>query len=416
MKKTLITNIGLLQTPIGSFSHKGKAQGENLKLKNASVLIEDDTIAAVFADGEFPKGDADEIIDACGKFVTPGLVDGHTHLVFGGYRHKEIPMKLAGADYLEIHNAGGGIYDTVRNTRLESFDALYEKSYAFLDEVLALGVTTVEAKSGYGLDIPNEIKQLEVVSKLNKDHRVNLVSTFMGAHTEPEEYKGRKDEYIDFLCNDLMPKVKAENLAEFADIFCEDSVFDAIQSEKYLKKAKELGFGLKIHAEEIADIGGSKLAGKLGAASAEHLIAISEEGMQALKNGGVTAMLLPATSFYLGKTFAPARRMIELGIAVATASDFNPGSCPSLNLQFVINLAYLKYKMTPEEILTAVTINPAAAIGMEKKVGTIEPGKRADLVIWEADSMEMLCYRMGSNLVNTVIAGGKRAVVRTDCF
>ncbi|MGP1569890.1 MAG: imidazolonepropionase [Eubacteriales bacterium] len=407
MKRTLIKNIGLLQTPIGNFSHKGKAQGENLKLHNAAILILGDTIESVFKDGDLPTGDFDEIIDAEGKFVTPGLVDGHTHLVFGGYRHKEIPMKLAGADYLEIHNAGGGIYDTVRNTRTAGFDELYEKSRTFLDEMMSLGVTSVEAKSGYGLDIKNEIKQLQVVKKLSENHKMNLVSTFMGAHTEPEEYKGRKDEYVDFLCDDLMPLVKEEKLADFVDIFCEDSVFDAKQSEKYLLKAKELGFGLKIHAEEIADIGGSKIAGKLGAISAEHLIAIGEDGMNALKEGNVTAMLLPATSFYLGKTFAPARKMIDMGIAVATASDFNPGSCPSLNLQFVINLAYLKYRMTPQEILTAVTINPAAAIGIQEKVGSIEAGKRADLVIWNLDSMEMLCYRMGSNLVSKVISGGK---------
>lgn len=407
MKKTLIKNIGLLQTPIGSFSHKGKEQGENLKLKNSAILIEEDVITEIFADGKLPQGKFDEEIDAEGKFVTPGLVDGHTHLVFGGYRHKEIPLKLAGADYLEIHNAGGGIYDTVRNTRHESFEALYDKTYNFLDEMMSLGVTSVEAKSGYGLDIPNEMKQLKVVKKLNENHKMNLVSTFMGAHTEPEEYKGRKDEYIDFLCNELMPMVKQENLADFADIFCEDSVFDAKQSEKYLLKAKELGFGLKIHAEEIADIGGSKIAGKLGATSAEHLIAIGEDGMKALQLGDVTAMLLPATSFYLGKSFAPARQMIDMGIAVATATDFNPGSCPSLNLQFVINLAYLKYRMTPEEILTAVTINPAAAIGLAERVGSVEVGKRADLVIWNADSMEMICYRMGSNLVSKVISGGK---------
>ena len=409
MKKTLIKNIGLLQTPIGSFPHKGKAQGENLKLKDAAILINGEIIEAIFSDGEIPALEVDEVIDAENKFVTPGLVDGHTHLVFGGYRHREIPMKLAGADYLEIHNAGGGIYDTVRNTRLESFDALYEKTYAFLDEMMSLGVTCVEAKSGYGLDIPNEIKQLEIVKKLSENHKMNLVSTFMGAHTEPEEYKGRKDEYIDFLCNELMPLVKERNLAEFVDIFCEDSVFDAKQSKKYLEHAQKLGFGLKIHAEEIADIGGSKIAGELRATSAEHLIAISGDGIKSLHDGGVTAMLLPATSFYLGKTFAPAREMIEKGVSVAVASDFNPGSCPSLNLQFVINLAYLKYRMTPEQILTAVTINPAAAIGLHEKVGTLEAGKRADLVIWNADSMEMLCYRMGSNLVNKVISGGEIA-------
>lgn len=412
MKRTLIKNIGLLQTPVGSYSHKGEEQGQNLKLNDSAILIVGDRIEEIYSGGELPEGDFDVVIDAEGKLVTPGLVDGHTHLVFGGYRHKEIPLKLAGADYLTIHNSGGGIYDTVRNTRNASFEELYRRSMEFLDEMMSLGVTTCEAKSGYGLDLENEMKQLLVAKKLNETHKMNIVSTFMGAHTEPENYKGRKDEYIDLLCEEMMPKVKEEKLADYVDIFCEDSVFNAEQSEKYLSKAKELGFGIKIHAEEIADIGGSIIAGKLRAASAEHLIAIGERGLEALAEGGVTAMLLPATSFYLGKTFAPARKMIEMGIAVATGSDFNPGSCPSLNLQFVMNLAYLKYRMKPEEVLTAVTINPASAIGMEKEVGSIEKGKRADIVLWNADSMEMLCYRMGSNLVDTVIAGGEKQYTR----
>ncbi|MHC1723283.1 MAG: imidazolonepropionase [Aminipila sp.] len=409
MKNTLlIKNIGTLQTPVGSFSHKGEKQGENAKMKDAALLIEDGIIKEICGDGQLPAGaeDADTIIDAEGKLVTPGLVEGHTHLVFGGYRQNEIPMKLKGATYLDILNAGGGILDTVRHTRQATFEELYDKAFDFLDEMMALGVTTCEAKSGYGLDMENEMKMLKVVKSLDENHPMDMVSTFMGAHAIPDEYKGKADEFIDLLCQELIPEVKEQNLAEFVDVFCEDSVFDVPQSKKYLECAKVQGFGLKIHADEIEEIGGSQLAGEMGAISAEHLIAIGEKGMKSMAKAGTTAMLLPATSFYLGKTFAPARRMMELGIPVAIASDFNPGSCPSLNLQFAINLGYLRYKMTPEEILTAVTINPACAIGRGDKVGTLEVGKQADLVIWDAPNMEMLCYRFGSNLAMQVIKKG----------
>ncbi len=409
MKNTLlIKNIGTLQTPVGGFSHTGQKQGENVKLKDAALLIEDGIIKEICENGKLPEGaqEAETVIDAEGKLVTPGLVEGHTHLVFGGYRQNEIPMKLKGATYLDILNAGGGILDTVRHTRQAAFEELYDKAFDFLDEMMALGVTTCEAKSGYGLDMENEMKMLKVVKALDENHPMDMASTFMGAHAIPDEYKDKADEFIDFLCKELIPEVKKQNLAEFVDVFCEDSVFDVPQSRKYLECAKAHGFGLKIHADEIEEIGGSELAGEMGAISAEHLIAIGEKGMESMAKAGTTAMLLPATSFYLGKTFAPARRMIELGIPVAIASDFNPGSCPSLNLQFAINLGYLRYKMTPEEILTAVTINPACAIGRGDKVGTLEAGKQADLVIWDAPDMEMLCYRFGSNLAMQVIKKG----------
>jgi imidazolonepropionase len=273
--------------------------------------------------------------------------------------------------------------------------------------MMSIGITTCEAKSGYGLDMENELKTLEVIKALNEKHPMDIVPTFMGAHAIPPEYQGRGDEFIDMLCDEIIPVVKEKNLAEFCDVFCEDSVFNSEQSKKYLEKAREAGFDLKIHADEIEDIGGSKLAGELKATSAEHLIAAGEEGMDSMAEGGTTAMLLPATSFYLGKTFAPARTMIEKGIPVCIASDFNPGSCPSLNLQFAVNLGYLSYKMRPEEILTAVTINPACAINRGDLVGTLEVGKQADMVIWNAPNFEMLCYRFGSNLAEKVIKKGE---------
>lgn len=405
--KTLLKNIGCLQTPVGSFSHTGSMQGENVKYMNAAVVMEDGIIRDIFEEGTLPDDSFDAIYDAGGSLVTPGLVDGHTHLIFGGYRQHEVAMKLKGADYLDILRAGGGILDTVRKTRDASKAELYMKSAAFLDEVIGMGVTTLEAKSGYGLDLENELKMLEVIRDLDGRHMVDVVPTFMGPHAIPPEYEGRGDEYIDMVIEEMLPAVKEKGLAEFCDIFCEDSVFNAEQSRKYMTRAKEMGFALKIHADEIEAIGGSELAGELGAASAEHLIAITESGQKALAAGGVTAMCLPATSFYLGKAFAPAREMIEKGIPVAMASDFNPGSCPSLNLQFCINLGCLKYKMTPEEVLTAVTINPACGIGRGDQVGTIEPGKKADLVIWNAPDFEMVCYRFGSNMVKRVIKNGQ---------
>ncbi len=408
MATLLIKNIGCLQTPVGSFAHGGASQGENLKLYDASVYIEDGIIRKICADGKLAhaEDDVDTVVDAEGRLVTPGLVEGHTHMVFGGYRQNEIPLKLKGAGYLDILRAGGGILDTVNKTRSASFQELYDKTEGFLDEMMGLGVTTAEAKSGYGIDLETEVKLLEVLKKLNEDHPMDIVSTFMPAHVVLPEWKGREEEFIKLCIDEMMPYVKERNLAEYIDIFTEDSVFDKEQSRIYLEEARKLGYGLKIHADEIEAIGGSVLAGEMKAASAEHLIVIDEEGMQSLAKGGTVAMLLPATSFYLGATFAPARRMVELGIPVAMASDFNPGSCPSLNLQFVMNLGYLKYRLTPEEILTAVTINPACAIGRGHLVGTLEEGKQADLVIWDAPNMEMLCYRFGSNLALQTIKKG----------
>ena len=409
MSSLFIKNIGTLQTPVGSYPHKGEEQGQNQVLRDVAIEIREGIIQAIYTSKDLlpEEEDFDMILDAEGNLVTPGLVDGHTHLVFGGYRQHEIPLKLKGASYLEILESGGGILDTVRKTREATFEELYEKSEGFLDEMMAMGVTTCEAKSGYGLDRDTELRTLEVIAELKDNHPMDMVATYMGAHAIPPEYQGRGDEYIDVLCKEVMEEVALHKLAQYVDVFCEASVFDPDQSERYLKMAQALGLGIRIHADEIQEIGGSQLAGRLKAASAEHLIAIGEEGIQALAQGGTIAMLLPATSFYLGKNFAPARKMVEAGVPVAMATDFNPGSSPSLNLGFVMNLGYLKYGLTPEEILTAVTINPACALGMENQVGTVEVGKQADLVIWNAPDMEMLCYRYGSNLALGVVKKGQ---------
>lgn len=410
---TLIYNIGTLQTPLGSFPHAGAAQGENRKYHNAAVLCDGGVIKAVYENGALPEVSADtQTIDAQGRLVTPGLIDAHTHLVFGGWRQNEIPLKLKGAGYLDILRAGGGILSTVRATRKASEEELFEKSRAFLDELMAQGVTSAEIKSGYGLDMETELKQLRVIKRLNEAHPMDAVATYLGAHAIPEEYALRSGEYIDFIISDMLPEIKRQSLAEFCDVFLETGVFGVEESRRLLTAAREMGFGLKIHADEIDELGGSQLAGELGAVSAEHLIATGERGMEALAHGGVTAVLLPCTSLYLNKSFARARDMIARGIPVAVATDFNPGSCPSLNIGLCMTMAYLKYRMTSEEILSAVTINAACAVNRGGSIGTIEPGKKADMVIWNAEDMEMLCYRMGSNLAGTVIKHG--AIVKNN--
>lgn len=407
-EKLLIRNIGLLQTPLGSDRHGGERQGQNQKLKKAAVLCEKGVITAITSDGALPPGSADaDVYDAGGRLVTPGLVDAHTHLVFGGWRQNEIPLKLRGAAYLDILRAGGGILDTVRRTREASEDELFEKSRRFLDEMLALGVTACEIKSGYGLELETELKQLRVIRRLQGQHPVDVAATFLGAHAVPDEYRGRADAYVDYLCQTVIPRVADEKLASFCDVFCESGVFDAQQSRRVLETGAKYGLRPKIHADEIEEIGGAVLAGEVGAVSAEHLIATGERGMESMRRGGVIACLLPQTSFYLGKPFAPARRMIELGIPVALASDFNPGSCPSFNLQLSVNLGLLRYRMLPEEVLTAVTINAACACGYEQRCGTLEPGKQADLVVWDAPDWEMVCYRFGSNQAKAVIKNGR---------
>ncbi len=403
-KATLIKNIGLLQTPEGKTSLRGEAQGRNRKMKDAAVLVEGGVISAVTENGvlpDFPENA--EIVDAEGKLVTPGLVDAHTHLVFGGWRQHEIPLKLKGAGYLEILAAGGGILSTVEATRKASEDELYERSFRFLDELLAQGVTAVEIKSGYGLDTENELKQLRVVRRLQETHKMDVIPTFLGAHAVPREYAGRADEYLALVCRETIPAVAYDGLAEYCDVFLEKGVFNAAQSRAVLTIAMRYGMKPKIHADEIEELGGSVLAGEIRAVSAEHLVATGETGMEALAAGGVTAVLLPGTSLYLNKGFANARGMIERGIPVAVATDFNPGSCPCLNIGLMMTLAYLKYRMTPEEILTAVTLNAACAVGRGEVSGTIEAGKRGALVVWDAPDAETLCYRMGSNLAYKVI-------------
>ena len=404
MVQYLITNIGMLATPLGTSARRGAEQGRIQILRDAWILVEDGKISGI-GTGDPPLLPGRRV-NAGGKLVTPGLVDAHTHLIFGGWRQNELGLKLHGVSYLEILARGGGILSTVKSTREASEEELYDKARAALEEMLALGVTTVEAKSGYGLDQETELKQLRVIRRLNETQPVDLAATFLGAHALPTEYQNDREAYLRLLCETVIPRVAEEGLAEFCDVFCETGVFTAEESRRILEAGKRHGLIPKIHADEIDPIGGSQLAKEVGAISAEHLIVCPTEGIAAMAEAGTVACCLPATSFYLGSTYAPVRDMIRAGVPVALASDFNPGSCPSLNLQFVMNLGCLRYKMTPEEVLTAVTLNGAAAINRADSIGSLEPGKKADLVIWDAPDLDYICYRMGSNLAEIVIKDG----------
>lgn len=402
----LIKNIGFLATPVGTASKKGAEQGKIRILQNAYIEISDAAITGI-GTGDAP-GEYDQIIDAEGCLVTPGLIDAHTHLVFGGWREYELAMKLRGVPYLEILAQGGGILSTVKRTREAQVQELARKAEKALNEMLTLGTTTCEAKSGYGLNLEDEVKQLKAVKLLQNSQPVELVSTFLGAHAVPEEFNDDRPGYIQKLTDEIIPFIAQHGLAEFCDVFCETGVFSAEETSQILEAAMNHGLIPKIHADEINPIGGSQLAGSLKAISAEHLICTTDEGIQALAEGGTSAVLLPVTSFYLDKPFARARDMINTGVPVVIATDFNPGSCPNLSMQMAMNIGCYKYRMTPEEVLTAATLNAAAAIKRADTIGSIEVGKQADIVLWDAPNLDYIFYRFGSNLVRQVIKKGKR--------
>ena len=414
MKADLILkNIGKLVTMQGSSSFRVKEEMNKINIiENAYIAVKNGKILAIGVGDEFGNlcGEDTKIHDAEGLLVTPGLIDSHTHLIHGGSRENEFSMKLNGVPYIEILNNGGGILSTVKATKESSEEELYKKAKKSLDRMLEFGVTTVEEKSGYGLELNTEIKQLEVARVLEKNHPVDLVHTFLGAHAVPEEYKENHKAYIDILVDVMMPKIKDMGLAEFCDVFCEEGVFTIEESEYILQKAKEIGYKLKIHADEIESLGGAELAAKLGCVSADHLMAASDEGIKMMAENNVVANILPATSFNLNKNYADCRKMIDMGAIVSLSSDYNPGSCPSENLQLVMQLGCLHLKMTPNEVLTAVTINAAYAIDRADKIGSIEVGKNADFVVFDARNVEYLMYHFGINHTKKVYKNGNLVV------
>jgi len=345
-------------------------------------------------------------IDATGKAVLPGFVDSHTHFVFAGYRAEEFSWRLRGESYMEIMNRGGGIASTVRATREASREGLIESGKKRLNSMLSFGVTTVEGKSGYGLDEKTEIKQLEVMETLGSLHAVDIVKTFLGAHAVPEDFKGRADKFIDYMTDSVMPQVTHRNLAEFCDIFCEKDVFSLEQSKRLLLKAKELGFKLKIHADEISPLGGTELAADLGAVSADHLLHASDKGIAEMAKRSIVATLLPGTAFSLREPYARGRYIIDQGCAVALATDLNPGSCFSESIPLIFILATLYMDITIEEAVTALTINGAAAIDRADRIGSIDVGKAGDVIILEFPSYKYIPYHIGVSCVEKVIKSG----------
>ena len=353
------------------------------------------------------NGQPVSVLNAFGKTVLPGFVDSHTHFIFGGFRADEFSWRLKGDSYMSIMERGGGINATIRPTKEASEEELIAVGMDRLNRMAEFGVTTVEGKSGYGMDCDTELKQLRVMKELDRRHPLDVVSTFLGPHSVLPEYKGREREFLDHMLTHVMPLVREENLAEFADIFCEKNVFSIEDSEYYLNQAKKLGFRLKIHADEMYPLGGSELAARVGAVSADHLLKASDEGIRQMAETGVISTLLPATAFCLKEEYAPARKMIDSGCAVALASDLNPGSCFTNSIPLLIALGCIYMNMSIEEVITALTINGAAAVGRADTIGSIEKGKQADILIMKYPSIAYLPYHTAVSQVETVIKKGE---------
>jgi len=380
-------------------------------IKDACLAVKDGKILAVGKTREIKRNfEAEETIDAKGKLVIPGFVDPHTHLVFAGSREDEFEMRLKGATYMEILQQGGGILKTVQETRRASEQELIENCRKTLNIMLEHGTTTVEAKSGYGLTIKDEVKCLHVLKRLNEIHPVDIVSTFLGAHAVPSEYRGQADRYVELVTDKMIPEVASQKLAEFCDVFCEKGVFNTSQSRRILLKGKKYGLTPKVHADEMTPFGGAELAAEVRAISAEHLLFASEKGLKMMAKRGVLAILLPAAAFTLMTArYAGARKMISMDVPVALGTDFNP-SCWVENQQLVIALACRQMQMTPAEALTAATINAAHTINRAYEVGSLELGKKADIVVLNISSHRFLGYRFGVNMVDKVIKEGKLVV------
>lgn len=355
------------------------------------------------------------MVDRSDSCVVPGLVDAHTHPVWGGNRTDEFVMRARGATYLEIHKSGGGIFSTVRASREATDESLLVHTTRVLRRMLAHGTTTVEAKSGYGLDEENEIRQLRVLREVARDLPLQVVPTYMGAHAVPDEYRDRREEYVELMVSRVLPRVMREGLAEFCDVFCEDGAFTLEESRRILEAARERGLKLKIHAEEFAYLGGAAMAASLGATSVDHLLSLPADDFACLREGGTVAVVLPSTTVFLGKDrFAPARGLLDAGVPVAVATDFNAGSCMSESLPMALSLAVLKLKLTPEEAIVAGTVNGAHAVGRGHECGSLEPGKRADFLVLDVPGYREWLYHFGVNLVNEVWIDGSLVEYKED--
>ncbi len=417
----VVRNIGELASPHGTKALRGPEMNRLAIQRDAALVIEDGLFtycgpenslafaeAARHAAGRLDATQpAVQELDAGGRAVVPGFVDSHTHFVFGGFRADEFFWRAEGLPYMELHNRGGGIRKTVAATRASSLEELIAAGRARLETMLSLGITTVEGKSGYGLDRDTELRQLSAMKALNETSPVDIVSTYMGAHSIPPEFPGDPDGYIDKVIAEYLPEVAASGLAEFADIFCEKGVFGIETSRRYLAAAAGLGLKLKLHADEIVALGGAGLAAELGAVSADHLLKATPADLAAMAARGVVATCLPLTAFSLREPYADARFMIDTGGAVALASDLNPGSCYSQSVPLMFAIAVLQMRLTMAEALTALTLNGAAAVNRAERVGSIEIGKNGDFLILDAPSHAHLAYHTGMNIVRTTVKSGR---------
>ncbi len=392
-KSIILKNIGCLVT--------ANADGV-ASFENTSILIENGKIAAI---GE---GQSENAIDCGGKMVTCGFVDSHTHPVFLDNRDEEYAMRLAGATYEKIAEKGGGIVSSVEGVRNASEDELIDKVSQRMDRFIAGGTTTIEAKSGYGLDTESELKSLSVIHKVHKSHALDLIPTFMGGHAFPQEFADDHDGYVNLICNEMIPAVAAQGIAVFNDVFCEEGYFTVAQSKRILETGKKYGLKPRLHADEFVDSGAAELAGEVGAISADHLMAVSVDGINALVENNVIATLLPGTTFFLGKsTYAPARELINSGITLSLATDFNPGSCYIQSMPFIMTLACMHLGMTVEESFQAVTYCSAKALELEDKIGSIEVGKSADLIVWGISSLLDIPYYVSNHPIRYVMKNGE---------
>lgn len=419
----LVHNVGELITLGPNNGNGGPRRGSAMRelgvIRKGAVAILDGRIAAIGSEREVRGGvDAEEELDAGGRSVIPGFVDPHTHLPWAGHRAAEFEMRLAGATYMEIMAAGGGIVRTVNDTRNASLDQLVRETRARLDRMLVHGTTTAEAKTGYGLNVADELKQLDAIAELQARHPVDLVPTFLPAHAVPAEYRGRTDDYVAFVTGEILPagwaywqKLRAQFDSPwpvFCDVFCENGAFDLAQSRRILEAARALGFGLKVHVDEFAPVGGTPLAVELGAVSADHIVTTPPEHVTQLAHSATIGVALPGTPFGLAHhDYTPGRALIDQGGALALATDLNPGTSWCENMQFMIALACRYMTLVPAEALTAATLNAAHAIGLGTLVGSLETGKLGDLLILDTDDYRMLGYRYGVNMVRTVIKRGR---------
>lgn len=416
MAELLIDNISQLVTLAGPARPRVGAEMRELGvIDGGALLARDGVITALGAASEVaPQAGPDAMrIDARNSVVTPGFVDPHTHPVFAGTREDEYEMRAAGLTYQQIASQGGGIRSTVRKTRAASEDELFELALPRVRRLLEHGTTTIEAKSGYGLTLADELKILRVIARLNAETPLELIPTFLGAHEIPDEHRGAREEYIRLVIEEMLPRVAAEGLARYCDVFCESHVFTVDESRRVLARAKELGLGVRLHAEQLSLSGGANLAAEFGAATADHLEWIDAEGIAAMKRAGVIAVLLPGAVFNLGLTrYAAARAMIDANLTVALATDFNPGSSPTPSMQMILSIACTQMRMTPAEAITAATINAAHSIARSERIGSLEAGKEADIVVFDCEDYRQIPYLFGINHAVVVIKSGRVVVDR----